>query len=1370
MGEGWLRLHRFDYAMSILRRRRLLVFPVVWAALAPVLLSHADVVINELHVDPAPKTSFVEFVELHNTGAAAVDLSGWHFSDGVQFTFPAGATLPAGGYGVVAGNPGAVQAAFGVSGVFGPWGDSKLANEGETVTLRNPSGAKVDEVTYKVGFPWPTVGDEPSYSMELLNPAFDNDLGGNWRSSSGANANPATLLAAGASGWKYVKGTAEPAGGWRAPGFDASAWLSATLPAGYGESGLATTLSDMQNNYTTVYFRRTFEVVDAGQIAQLQAQIRYDDGFNLWINGVHVLSNNVSGAELPYTATANLNREDNTTVTFPLPDPSGYLQTGTNTIAVQLLNQRLSSGDCYLNLELLTTEGAGAGPTPGAVNSVFTTQAPTALRQVQHTPQQPAAGEVVTVTAKATDPDGIAAMALEYQVVEPGSYIRLTDAAYTAGANWTAVAMVDDGTNGDATAGDALYTARIPAAVQTHRRLVRYRIRATDSGGRVTPAPCADDPVPNFAYFVYNGVPDWQGALQPGATPVLAFPAATLTNIPVYHLIANNSDVINCQYNSAYNDDVYRWYGTLVYNGKVYDHIGYRIRGSASTYNTGKNKWKFRFRTGHDFEALDEDGNPYPYKWENLTLSALMCPWWANDASTGGTILNETAGMTLYRLAGVPAIRSHFFHYRIVDDAVEASAASQYEGDFWGLYIAIEETEADYIKSNGLPDGNIYNCNGSVGASVKRNQGPTAVQDSSDFSAEMSYTTGHHKPSPYQPYRYWEQNIALDNYYRFNAINHLVNNTDMYLGGSSIERNLVYYLNPETSRWYTLPWDLDLTFESAPHLGYPDTGWEHFWYVTTYSEANIAYQNVVREVSDLLVRNGDAVKVIEAAAARLCPFAGGVPVSANGWPQANQAMWDYHPRATKKGIFYKNMYGATDFTGYFNYLKNYVTTSGYGGAAVEAKLTLAGVPATPAVTYAGSAGYPADDLRFQVGAFSDTDGGTFAALQWRIAEITPTTAPGYPAVAGGIRYEINAAWTNESAAYAADVRIPAAAVQAGRVYRVRARMKDNSGKWSRWSAPVEFIAAAPNGAGDLIANLVVSEFNYNPSNPTAAEIAAAGAGIDNNSFEFIELHNISTSQTLDLSGLAFTTGITYSFAGAAITTLGPGEYVLVVADPVAFAARYGSGLPVAGTYSGKLDGAGERIALALAGTTIRDFTYDDAPPWPTTPDGSGPTLVLADPASNPDHNLAASWRASYAAGGTPGAGEAPILGWRLANFGTTEDAGDAADAADPDQDGIANLAEYALGLDPNTAGTLAANVEVDTAGGYLRLSVTRNPDATDVALAVEVSADLVNWADVEDVDIDTEADAATLLVVGDRTAIEDAPRRFVRCRVTYTGP
>src|SRR4051812_10446232 len=45
-----------------------------------------------------------EFVELHNHGAAAVDLAGWRLAGDVTYTFPAGATLPAQGYAVVAKN------------------------------------------------------------------------------------------------------------------------------------------------------------------------------------------------------------------------------------------------------------------------------------------------------------------------------------------------------------------------------------------------------------------------------------------------------------------------------------------------------------------------------------------------------------------------------------------------------------------------------------------------------------------------------------------------------------------------------------------------------------------------------------------------------------------------------------------------------------------------------------------------------------------------------------------------------------------------------------------------------------------------------------------------------------------------------------------------------------------------------------------------------------------------------------------------------------------------------------------------------------------------------------------------------------------
>ena len=53
----------------------------------------ASVVINELHVNPANETQLIEFVELYNPSTEAVDLSGWFFADGIDYTFPDGTSL-----------------------------------------------------------------------------------------------------------------------------------------------------------------------------------------------------------------------------------------------------------------------------------------------------------------------------------------------------------------------------------------------------------------------------------------------------------------------------------------------------------------------------------------------------------------------------------------------------------------------------------------------------------------------------------------------------------------------------------------------------------------------------------------------------------------------------------------------------------------------------------------------------------------------------------------------------------------------------------------------------------------------------------------------------------------------------------------------------------------------------------------------------------------------------------------------------------------------------------------------------------------------------------------------------------------------------
>jgi hypothetical protein len=107
------------------------------------LPSAAAPTINEIHFRPGigyPENPALEFIEIHNPDPEAVDVSGWAFTRGISITLPAGASISAGGFLVVAASPALLQAAHpSLSQVYGPWSeDTKLANSGETLTLVKP--------------------------------------------------------------------------------------------------------------------------------------------------------------------------------------------------------------------------------------------------------------------------------------------------------------------------------------------------------------------------------------------------------------------------------------------------------------------------------------------------------------------------------------------------------------------------------------------------------------------------------------------------------------------------------------------------------------------------------------------------------------------------------------------------------------------------------------------------------------------------------------------------------------------------------------------------------------------------------------------------------------------------------------------------------------------------------------------------------------------------------------------------------------------------------------------------------------------------------------------------------------------------------
>jgi hypothetical protein len=124
--------------------------------------------------------------------------------------------------------------------------------------------------------------------------------------------------------------------------------------------------------------------------------------------------------------------------------------------------------------------------------------------------------------------------------------------------------------------------------------------------------------------------------------------------------------------------------------------------------------------------------------------------------------------------------------------------------------------------------------------------------------------------------------------------------------------------------------------------------------------------------------------------------------------------------------------------------------------------------------------------------------------------------------------------------------------------------------------------------------------------------------------------------------------------------------------------------------------------------------------------------------------------------------------WREEHFGTPENSGNAADSADPDADGIANLLERALGMDPNvasTAGLPTTSFETVGEDQYLTLTTAKSPDATDVTFTVEVGGDLGSWNSGSSHTTIIE-NTPTMLKVRDNMPMDQATKRFIRLRVT----
>ena len=299
--------------------------------------------------------------------------------------------------------------------------------------------------------------------------------------------------------------------------------------------------------------------------------------------------------------------------------------------------------------------------------------------------------------------------------------------------------------------------------------------------------------------------------MQPGVTPVVEYPAEVMRSLPVYHLISKKADVEDCTWLQIPVRRQRLLAGTARSSttARSTTTSATAARGGVWRYSMGKNMWKFDFNRGHYFQARDDYGNPYDTTWDKLNFSA--CIQQGNFGQRGEQGMFEALSFRLFNLAGCPASKTNYVHFRIIDEAYEdgtrnaahpplTASGTQYDGDFWGLYLTIEQMDGRFLDEHDLPDGNLYKMDRTARPTGSEQPGADAAVQRvrpQPVPAAIAAAAGALVAAERQPRRLLRLLRRLPG--------HPPRRHHAARTGSSIT-------TPRPNQWWQLPWDLDLTW------------------------------------------------------------------------------------------------------------------------------------------------------------------------------------------------------------------------------------------------------------------------------------------------------------------------------------------------------------------------------------------------------------------------------------------------------------------------------------------------------------------------------------------------------------------------------
>ena len=385
-----------------------------------------------------------EWLELHNRSASPVDLAGWQIDAGIDYWFPTGAVIQAGGFLVVANDAAALKAKWPevASGIVGNF-SGKLAG-GEEVVLKDASGNPVDIIRVHEGG-W---SDGGGSSLELADPRADNSARDAWADSDESARGIWKTVT-----YRMVAGQNYGSTRWnefRIGLLDAGIVLLDDVsvvrdPDGAREEviqngGFETTTGDI--HWRFLGHHRGEIVSDPDNAANHVLRLSTED--RAVMNHNHVETTLLNNAPL---VNGQLYE-----VSFRGRWVAGSPQVNTRAYFSKLAKNTI--------LPMPARNG-----TPGAPNSRLVLNAGPTLTALQHSPVVPPTNQPVTITVRATDPDEVASATLSYRVNPATAFTTIPMAAQSNG----------------------IWSANIPG--QAAGRIVHFYVTALDSLGASSFAP-----------------------------------------------------------------------------------------------------------------------------------------------------------------------------------------------------------------------------------------------------------------------------------------------------------------------------------------------------------------------------------------------------------------------------------------------------------------------------------------------------------------------------------------------------------------------------------------------------------------------------------------------------------------------------------------------------------------------------------------------------------------------------------------------------------------------------------------------------------------------------------------------------------------